>query len=176
MKMLRIRFYNLGQYPQEEQWLHEMAAQGWIIQKSVLPCFYFFQKEKPQDIVYRFDFLPCVRQQDDSINLFEDYGWKYITQMNDFVLFCKQAKDFSNSDLEIFSSPESKNEMIMRILKSRLIPVSFVLGFMILLCIYTWVFGHSWDSKVITTVCTGIVFVVVASCWIELMNLKKKIQ
>lgn len=92
--MLRIRFYNLGQYPQEEQWLHEMAAQGWIIQKSVLPCFYFFQKEKPQDIVYRFDFLPCVRQQDDSINLFEDYGWKYITQMNDFVLFANRQKTF----------------------------------------------------------------------------------
>lgn len=133
--MLKIRFFTLGQYPQEQAWLEEEAARGNILQKIKTPCFYWFQQETPQNLVYRYDFVPSGKTQEDCIDLYEQYGWNYVGQINDFLLFVHSGAAKSRFIPELFSSQESRDEMVQRIIRKRMIPllVLFVLLLLILL-------------------------------------------
>ena len=172
--MLKIRFFTLGQYPQEEKWLEEMAAQGLIIQKSILPCFYIFKKEKPQNLIYRYDFVAGENDRQERISFYEEYGWKYVTGMNDFMLFVHNAEDASAKDLDIFSSDQSREEMIIRILKKRMLPLGLVFLLMVMICLYLWLSQAGFDTRIIFLCCTLIVGFVGLSCLIQLLELKKK--
>lgn len=172
--MLKIRFYTLGQYPQEEKWLEEMAAQGLIIQKSILPCFYIFKKEKPQNLIYRYDFVAGENDRQERISFYEEYGWRYVTGMNDFMLFVHTADDASSKALDIFSSDQSREEMIIRILKKRMLPLGMVFLLMVMISLYLWLKQAEFDTRIIFLICTLIVGIVDFSCLFQLLELKKK--
>lgn len=172
--MLKFKFFTLGEYPQEEKWLHEMAENGMVLQKSILPCFYIFRKEKPQDLVYRYDFIPSQKTLQECISLYGEYGWTYVTGMNDFALFVRSARDLKPEDLEIFSSPESRREMIERILKNRMYPLLICLGFLLILFGIQMMKPDNLDGKMIAGACALIVGFVDFRCLLELWKLKKE--
>lgn len=172
--MLKIRFFTLGQYPQEQAWLEEEARKGNILQKTILPCFFLFEKEKPQNLIYRYDFIPSDKTEAECIALYSEYGWKYVTKMNGFVLFVHEADTASRQDLELFSSAESKNEMIQRILKNRMYPLLGLLVVMIALSIFCIARNPSLDTLFIQIGCTLIVGWVDLSCLWQLRKLQKQ--
>ena len=55
-KKLKIRFFTIADYEEEEIWLREMHQKGWKLVKTVIPCFYFFESCTPEDVVYRLDY------------------------------------------------------------------------------------------------------------------------
>lgn len=173
--MLKIRFFTLGQYPQEQQWLEEEARKGNILKKSILPCFYLFEKTKPQNLIYRYDFIPGDKTEAECIALYSQYGWHYVTKMNDFVLFVHQKDDADRADFELFSSKESKEEMIGRILRHRMYPLLGLLVFMILLFAINCIRG-SFEAIVISGGCLAITACMDLSCMIQLKRLQKSIQ
>ena len=52
--------------------------------------------------------------------MFEDYGWEYLQDLNEFSYFRKSADE---EDTEIFSDNASKADMMRRIFTKRMIPV-----------------------------------------------------
>lgn len=103
MKKFRV-FIN---FDKEEQWLSQMAAQGYELTKVSFG--YTFRKAAPASEQIRIDYRNFKNQQDfvDYITLFEDSGWKHIAgTKNSGVQYFKQIGSHSSS--EIFSDHLSK--------------------------------------------------------------------
>ncbi len=61
---LKIRFFTIADYIEEEIWLRKMHNEGWKLVKMVPPCFYKFEKCEPEDVIYRLDFKDNTENPD----------------------------------------------------------------------------------------------------------------
>ncbi len=120
-----FRFFVLTDYEIEEDYLRRMHRDGWRLTRAHLPGFYHFEKCEPEDVIYRIDFRPQEKTEKESYTqLFEDYGWEYLQDMNDFSYFRKPAVDVKNeNDAEIFNDNASRLAMLKRIFRKRMIPI-----------------------------------------------------
>ena len=119
-----FRLFMLPDYEKEEEYLREMHRDGWKFTHVTLPGIYPFEKCEPEDVVYRLDFNPQTPDKKrDYVRMFEDYGWEYLQDLNEFSYFRKSADE---EDTEIFSDIASKLDMMRRILAKRMIPVLVV--------------------------------------------------
>lgn len=55
-KSVKIRFFTIADYEDEEIWLRVQHKKGWKLVKTIIPCFYIFEKCEPEDVIYRLDF------------------------------------------------------------------------------------------------------------------------
>ena len=120
-----FHYFLLPDYEKEEEFLREMHNDGWKFTHVTLPGIYHFEKCEPEDIVYRIDFNPQpADKKRDYIRMFEDYGWDYLQDLNEFSYFRKAASDAeTEADTEIFSDNASKIDMMQRIFAKRMIPL-----------------------------------------------------
>ncbi|MBQ8232487.1 MAG: DUF2812 domain-containing protein [Lachnospiraceae bacterium] len=140
-----IHYFLLHEYEKEETYLREMHRNGWKLKSLTIPCFYTFEKCEPEDVVYRLDFKQVnnVAEEQEYLQLYRDYGWEYFQKMNDYLYFRKKASEDNN--LEIFSDNESRVEMVERIMKKRVFPITLLLlvsTLMMLSCISHYDMWH----------------------------------
>ena len=118
-----MKFFILSEYEEEEQYLNQMARKGYIFEKVTLPGIYHFRKSEPVNMVYRLDFNPKKKDDWDSyLQMYQDYGWAYIQDMNEYSYFCKVAEDKEEAN-EIFSDNESRIDMMDRIIRRKMLPL-----------------------------------------------------
>ena len=123
-KLREFHYFLLPDYEKEEEYLREMHKDGWKFTHVTLPGFYHFEPCEPEDVVYRIDFNPQpADKKRDYIRMFEDYGWEYLQDLNEFSYFRKSAME---ADTEIFSDNASKVDMMRRIFTKRMIPILVV--------------------------------------------------
>ncbi len=121
-----FRFWTITDYEEEEEFLREQHREGWKLKKYWLPGFYFFDRCNPEDVVYRLDFEQAAQdEKSEYLQLYHDYGWEYLFDVNGFSYFKKPA-DIMEGDLEIFSDNESRLEMVRRIFRRRMIPLLII--------------------------------------------------
>ena len=121
-----IHFFNLADYEEEEQWLREKHNDGWKLVKFLPPCFYTFESCTPEDVIYRVDYKNS-RQTADYMQMVQDFGWEFFTQCVGWLYFRKPAADVdTEADGELFSDGESRVEMVQRIARTRLIPLTII--------------------------------------------------
>lgn len=123
-----FHYFLLPDYEKEEEFLREMHNDGWKFTHVTLPGIYHFEACEPEDVVYRIDFNPLTADKKrEYIRMFEDYGWDYLQDLNEFSYFRKAASDAeTEADTEIFSDNASKVDMMRRIFTKRMIPVLVV--------------------------------------------------
>lgn len=115
------RWFVLPEYEEEEQYLCDMAKKGYFLEKVTLLGTYHFKKAQPRNMVYRIDFNPQKKEDRESyLQMFEDSGWDYIQDLNEFSYFCKEA-DGEND--EIYSDAQSRIEMLERINRRKMLPI-----------------------------------------------------
>lgn len=125
-KKTMIRFFTIADYEEEEAWLRVQHQNGWRLTKTVLPCFYLFQRCTPEDVVYRLDFKPNT-EGGDYFQLFQDYGWECFNRSMGWLYFRKpMAESGTEQDSEIFSDDLSRVNLINSIIKVRLIPLVII--------------------------------------------------
>ena len=123
---VKIRFFTIADYEDEERWLTKMHKDGWKLAKMVIPCFYFFEKCEPEDVIYRLDFQNN-REHSDYYQLFSDYGWEYFARCMGWLYFRKPAAEADEEqDGEIFSDKASRIDMINHIMKTRMLPLIII--------------------------------------------------
>ena len=116
-----FHFYVLPEYEEEEQYLNDMAKKGYFLEKITLPGIYSFRKDDPADMIYRIDFNPQKKEDRDSyLQMFKDYGWEYLQDLNDFSYFCKLNE---GADDEIFNDNQSRIDMMERITRRKMLPI-----------------------------------------------------
>ena len=102
-KHKEIKFFTLTEYEEEEQYLRNKHQQGYELVSIFLPGIYTFRKCQPKDVVYRLDYHPNKDQEKNNyIQMFQDYGWEYIQDLNGYSYFRKEASKNNVEENEIF--------------------------------------------------------------------------
>ena len=128
-----FHYFLLTDYDKEEEFLRKRHKEGWKFLQVKLPGIYYFEKCGAEDVVYRLDFNPQnPSEKQKYIRMFEDYGWEYLQDMNEYSYFRKAAKKGAEKDTEIFSDNESRLAMLKRIFNKRMVPILIVF----LLCVF----------------------------------------
>ena len=90
-----------------------------------LPGIYSFTKTEPEDMIYRIDFNPQKKEDLAGYHqMFADYGWEYLQDMNEYSYFRKPA---DVRDEDIYSDNDSRLDMIKRILRTKMLPFMILL-------------------------------------------------
>lgn len=119
-----FHYFILTDYEQEEEYLREKHKSGYCLEKVTLPGIYHFRKCDPEDVVYKLDFNPKKEAERESyLQLYKDYGWEYMQDLNEYSYFRKLAENCSQEDLDIFSDNASRMEMLKKIFLKRMIPL-----------------------------------------------------
>ena len=122
-KKMKIRFFTIADYEEEEIWLRQQHKSGWKLVKTVLPCFFIFESCTPEDVVYRLDYKNDT-ESSDYYQLFQDYGWEYFNRCLGWLYFRKPVSETdTQQDIEIFSDDSSRIDMVNHIVKTRMLPL-----------------------------------------------------
>ena len=130
------KFFTVVDYIEEEKWLREKSKEGWKFVKMIPPCFYYFEKSDPEDMIYRLDFK--WKTKDSSyLAMFEKYGWVHLGSFLEWNYFRKPAgKDTLVNEEKIFLSEENTLDRIQKIVTFKFLPLAFIF----LLCIIPNIF------------------------------------
>ena len=111
MKQLKF-FINLSK---EENYLNQMASQGWLLKKRSLIGTYHFTKHTPKQLDYKIDYRTFKKKEDFNsyISLFEDADFQHVygTSYSGHQYFLPKTKEAS---MDIFSDKESKAQRYIR--------------------------------------------------------------
>ncbi len=109
-----IRTFFAWQEEKEEKWLRKMSNEGWHLSRVGF-FYYIFQKGKPHDYVYKFDFKVMGKTELlNYISIFKDSGWEHMGSFGSWLYFRIDAK--GDIDLDIYSDNRSKIEKYKRLL------------------------------------------------------------
>jgi hypothetical protein len=111
----------------EEDYLREMALDGWHFQSVTFPGFYTFEKGMPRNDFYRLDFLVNHRDKENYLQLFKDAGWSHVGEYGSWQYFRKTAVEGETP--EIFTDNDSKVKKYGRVMTFLIIflPIYIVL-------------------------------------------------
>lgn len=107
------KFFWAWDMEKEEEWLNEMSRKGYKLIKAKLGLFTF--KKEETDYIYKLSYkrLKGARKREYN-QLFEDFGWEYVTSCNNWNYFRKKA---SEENTEIYTDDESKAEIFKILLR-----------------------------------------------------------
>ena len=141
-----FRYFVLPEYEEEEEYLCDMAKKGYLVEKVTLPGIYHFRKSEETNMIYRIDFNPQKKEDRESyLQMFKDYGWEYIQDLNEFSYFCKLD---DGTDDEIFNDNESRIEMMERINKRKMIPLVAIFLCIIIPQVMRMIIGGNYTDPV----------------------------
>lgn len=169
-----VRFFTIADYEEEEQWLRAQHKSGWKLVKTVLPCFYIFERCTPEDVVYRLDYRNCT-ENGDYLQIFRDYGWEYFNRCMGWLYFRKPvAETDAEQDSEIFSDDVSRLDMLSHVVNTRMLPLIIVF-----LCCLVPNFIRSSDEPTSSVFIAFAVLMLLylylfAHCGLKLRRLRKK--
>jgi len=117
-----FRYFTIFEYEKEQNWLREMHREGWKFRKVTGLGMYHFDACEPEDVVYQLDYNKDGQaHREEYLQMFRDCGWEYV---QDFVGYSYFRKPVTEGEEEsIFCDEESRYEMMMRVFRSRGIPL-----------------------------------------------------
>lgn len=155
-----------------------MAKKGYLFEKVTLPGVYQFRKNEPTNMIYRIDFNPQKKENRESyLQMFKDYGWEYIQNLNEFSYFCKLD---NGTEDEIFNDNESRIAMLERISTRKMMPIlAIFLCLIILQGMHIFMGGNYTDSVLIVFYLVWIVvfyiyIALITRCTVGFNKLRKK--
>lgn len=107
------------QEEEEQEWLKEMARQGWIL-KRTRPPFYTFERGEPADVEFRLDFKSTPDTDfAEYLQLFSDAGWEHVDRWGSWIYFRRPAG--SGTDLDLYTDNRSRAERYKRQMSAMLL-------------------------------------------------------
>ncbi len=179
MGKIKVRFFTIADYEEEEAWLRTQHQNGLRLVKFVVPCFFVFEECTPQDMIYRLDFKNG-EQREDYLQMFRDYGWEYVTSCVGWLYFRKAASEVqAENDGEIFSDGETKVAMIQHIMRTRMFPIAAVFLCCVVpgwICTITGGAFYLKTGFILFSVLLLLYIYLIAHCGGKLRKLRKKYQ
>ena len=109
-----VRTFFAWQEEKEEKWLRAMSGKGWHLTRVGF-FNYRFEKGKPSDMIYKFDFKVLMKSgMDEYLLTFEDAGWEYIGNFGSWFYFRTNAN--GKHSLELYNDNRSMMEKYKRLL------------------------------------------------------------
>jgi hypothetical protein len=174
-KKLKIRFFTIADYEEEERWLRSQQQNGWKLVKMTPPCFFLFEPCQPEDVIYRLDFKN-KKVTGDYMQMCADFGWEYAGKCVGWLYFRKAASQVDvETEGELFSDNESKGNMIRHILRTRMLPI-----LIIFLCCVLPQTKRSLDGEgsagllIFMLILLALYLFLLLHCGLKLMKLKRR--
>ena len=102
------KWFWVWQFEQEEEWLNEMAANGWVLEDVGL-CRYVFVRCEPGEYTVRTE----MRRSDEKyVTFMEETGAEYVGRMMMWIFFRKKTED---GLFDLYSDIDSKIDHLDRI-------------------------------------------------------------
>ncbi len=89
------RFYNIAEYEQEEQWINEMAKEGWQL-TAIGWCRYIFRRGTPGEYIYKLDVVERTASdevKESYFNFLTECGIRVVGEFKDWIYLQKRAAD-----------------------------------------------------------------------------------
>lgn len=89
------RFWTIAEYEQEEQWINEMARDGWAL-TAVGFCRYIFRRTRPGEFIYKLDMVERTTQDEVKENYFNfltECGIRVVGEYKDWIYLQKRAAE-----------------------------------------------------------------------------------
>lgn len=126
MSKIKIRFFTIADYEEEEVWLREQHQRGWKIVRMIPPCVFVFEECEPEDVIYRLDYKNS-RHTTEYMQMLKDFGWEYVAHCVGWLYFRKPAEEVeAEQDGELFSDNASRIDLVSHVVKTRLIPLAII--------------------------------------------------
>ncbi|ALS78457.1 hypothetical protein AUO94_07175 [Planococcus kocurii] len=116
MKTIKKKFY-IADFEEEQEFLSSLHNAGWRL-TDIKGKRYSFEKCDKEAVIYQIDFNPKEQRKSEYVQLFIDFGWKFITEKDDRFYFSKPGLQCSED--QIFSDHETKMVMCRKIIKRKL--------------------------------------------------------
>ncbi len=129
------KLFTVWKFTEEEQWLNEMAADGWELTKVNVPQ-YTFKKSTPNEYIYRLELLDpklSKKEREDYIDFIEETGAEKIGEFSNWIYFRKKSE---LGTFNLFSDLDSRIGHLKRMFRRLLggfISITAVLLFLIIL-------------------------------------------
>lgn len=155
--MRKMRLFTIADFKEEEEWLEEMHRSGWKLIGMTPPCFFYFARCRPEEVVYQLDFRNRREGYGSAyVQMFRDCGWEYVDSCMSFHYFRKPSALMEGEE-EIFSDDVSRADLLGRIWKWRMMPVFCVFFGCLLPQIWQGVLGNVSRDMIFYLSC-GILF------------------
>lgn len=172
-----IHFFTIADYEEEENWLRTQHKKGWKLVKTVIPCFYIFERCTPEDVAYRLDYKNNS-ENGDYFQIFKDFGWEYFNCCMGWLYFRKPiSQTDTEKDSEIFTDSSSRVNMVNHIFKTRMLPVMVLFFCCVLPNLIRSIEVTDSFSNVMVVILAIVAILdifLITHCGLKLMRLKKK--
>lgn len=180
MRKTMLHFFTIADFEEEEIWLREQHKSGWKMVKMIPPCVYIFESCRPEDVIYRIDYKNS-RQTEEYMQMVKDFGWEYFTECVGWLYFRKKADEAkSENEGELFSDNVSRVEMVMNIVKTRLLPICIIFFSCIIPNLVNSVRGALGAFSTVFVDIFGVFFIIyvylIVYCGIKLRKIRKKYE
>jgi hypothetical protein len=172
---LKIRFFTIADYIEEEHWLRAQHQSGWKLVKMTPPCFFTFEQCEPEDVVYRLDYKN-EKATDDYMQMYADFGWEYAGKCIGWFYFRKSASQVDGeTEGELFSDNESKVSMVQHIIRTRMLPILIVFFGCVFPQVKRSLDGEDGVGWLIAILVVLVIYLyIMLHCGLKLMSLKRK--
>ncbi|MBQ1939854.1 MAG: DUF2812 domain-containing protein [Alistipes sp.] len=89
------RFYTIAEYEQEEQWINEMAKEGWNL-TAVGLCRYIFRRGTPGEYIYKLDIVERTASdevRESYFNFLTECNIRVVGELKDWLFLQKKAAE-----------------------------------------------------------------------------------
>lgn len=89
------RYYHIAEYEKEEQWLNEMAKEGWHL-TAVGCCRYIFRRGNPGEYIYKLDIVERTASdevKESYFNFLTECDIRIVGEWKDWLFLQKKAAD-----------------------------------------------------------------------------------
>ncbi|CEI82744.1 hypothetical protein J18TS1_35880 [Oceanobacillus oncorhynchi subsp. incaldanensis] len=150
------KLFTVWKFAEEEQWLNEMASDGWELVKVSVPN-YRFIKSTPNKYIYRLELLDpklTKKERKDYIDFMEETGAEKIGEFSNWIYFRKNAE---LGEFNIFSDLDSRIVHLKRMFQRLLA------GFIsiITILIFSTVLMINNSTPYILSMITTVIFVLI---------------
>lgn len=124
--VLKIRFWTIADFKEEEIWLRGMSQKGLHFLRMIVPCFYIFEKGEPRDVIYRLDYTNND-EGGDYAQMLSEFGWENCGRCIGWVYWRRDADELANeAEGELFSDDASRLDMVKKVIRTRMLPLLIV--------------------------------------------------
>lgn len=168
------KLFTVWKFAEEEQWLNEMAADGWELTKVSVPN-YTFKKETPNKYIYRLELLDpklTKKEREDYIDFMKETGAEKIGEFSNWIYFHKNAK---LGEFNIFSDLDSRIGHLKRMSQRLFTGFIIIIAALIFLSALMVTHFSSYITPLISLVILVLVLSLLLYGWIQVNKIKKEL-
>lgn len=177
------RFYNIAEYEQEEQWINEMAKEGWQL-TAIGFCRFIFRRGTPGEYIYKLDVVERTASdevRESYFNFLTECDIRVVGEFKDWLYLQKKAADgpFDMKD-DTYAKLRTVNKVYSFAVRT-LCKLLKIFAIIVIICAV----GHTLTSNyAIKDLFEGIMIgsstsaiVVLAILWVRIINtLRRKVN